>query len=72
MLPSMSQKGGVDIVDFGGGEAMEQDYRRRRRSGDVIGHEGSDGSASKSLGREAIMLSTHFRRFEGRDPDAGA
>ena len=50
MLPSMSQKGVVDIVDFGEGEAMEQDYRRRRRSGDVIGHEGGDGNASKSFG----------------------
>ena len=72
MLPSMSQKGVVDIVDFGEGEAMEQDYRRRRRSGDVIGHEGGDGNASKSSGREANMLSTHFRRFEGRDLDDGA
>ena len=65
MLPSISQKGGVDIVDFGEGEAMEQDYRRCRRSGVVIGHEGGNDSTSKSLGREANMLSTCFRRFEG-------
>ena len=71
MLPLISQKGGVDIFSFGEGGTMKQAYRCRRRSGDVIGHEGDDDNASKSLGREADMLSTPFRRFEGRDLDAG-
>ena len=70
MLLSISQEGGVDIVGFGEGETMNQDYRCRWRSGDFIGHEGHNNSASKSLGREVGMLSTCFRRFKGRDLDA--
>ena len=71
MLPSISQKGGADILSFDEGGTMKQNYRRRRRSGVVIGHKGGDDNASKSLGREANMLSTRFRQFEGRDLDAG-